>query len=301
MNLSSYPKIWALGHNAIAGLFLKEVLVEEKIDGSQFSFGRFNGELLVRSKGAVINPLIPPKMFERAVRSVEKLDLHDGYVYRGEVLDKPKHNTLSYNRTPKDHVILFDVTTGIETYMEYDDKAAEAERIGLEVVPRIFQGMVTDVGMFRKLIDRESCLGGPKMEGCVVKQYKIFGEDKKVLLGKFVSEAFKEIHTGEWKKENPAPKDILSQLGDKFRSPARWEKALQHIRDAGLITDSPKDIALLVNEVPKDILEECREEIVDDLMKWAWPHVRRQTVGGLAEWYKQRLLERSFEQPAEAA
>lgn len=51
----SYPKVYALGHRALAELLLDEVLVEEKIDGSQFSFGRFGGDLKARSKGCQLN------------------------------------------------------------------------------------------------------------------------------------------------------------------------------------------------------------------------------------------------------
>ncbi len=35
----SYPKIYGLGHKAITELLSDNVMVEEKIDGSQFSFG----------------------------------------------------------------------------------------------------------------------------------------------------------------------------------------------------------------------------------------------------------------------
>lgn len=39
---TSYPKIWNVGHAAVATMFDHPVLVEEKVDGSQFSFGRFD-------------------------------------------------------------------------------------------------------------------------------------------------------------------------------------------------------------------------------------------------------------------
>jgi hypothetical protein len=35
----SYSSIYALGHKALAELFMEPVLIEEKVDGSQFSFG----------------------------------------------------------------------------------------------------------------------------------------------------------------------------------------------------------------------------------------------------------------------
>ena len=48
----SYPSIFALGHRALAELFLDPVVVEEKVDGSQFSFGLFeeNGEHILRAR-----------------------------------------------------------------------------------------------------------------------------------------------------------------------------------------------------------------------------------------------------------
>jgi hypothetical protein len=38
----SYPKLYAMGHRAIADLLLDDVIVQEKVDGSQFSFGLFD-------------------------------------------------------------------------------------------------------------------------------------------------------------------------------------------------------------------------------------------------------------------
>ena len=58
MNTSwhSYPSIYALGHRYLEELLLDPVLVEEKVDGSQFSFGVFEHpegpELRCKSKGA---------------------------------------------------------------------------------------------------------------------------------------------------------------------------------------------------------------------------------------------------------
>ena len=69
----SYPSIFAVGHAATAHLFDGDVIVEEKVDGSQFSFGvDESGELHVRSKGAVMIPDAPEKMFQRAVDSVRE-------------------------------------------------------------------------------------------------------------------------------------------------------------------------------------------------------------------------------------
>lgn len=94
----SYPKLYAMGHRAIAEILLDDVLVQEKVDGSQFSFGKFpiqvgdNGEIIdvgyelkVRSKGATFPVDAPEKMFSKAVETVKSIQhlLKPGWTYRG--------------------------------------------------------------------------------------------------------------------------------------------------------------------------------------------------------------------------
>lgn len=290
----SYPKIYALGHKAIAELFLDGVLVEEKIDGSQFSFGRFGGELRTRSKGAQINPDIPEQMFKEAVEIVRELDLVDGHTYRAEYLKKPKHNTLAYDRIPNKHLIIFDINSAEEEYLSYERKSEEAARLGLEVVPVLHRGRVDSPDALLAFLERTSILGGQKIEGIVIKNYFRFGPDKKVLMGKYVSEAFKEVHGGEWRENNPTNRDVIDRLILMYRTPARWAKAVQHLRDAGKLTDSPKDIGPLIKEVQADVEAECADEIKEQLYRHAIPHIRRAISGGLPEWYKQELMKSQF-------
>jgi hypothetical protein len=297
---NSYPSLYALGHRAIAELLHDPVTVEEKIDGSQFSMGVFeiDGErvLKCRSKGAQINTIAPDGMFKAAVETAQRLmdRMVVGWTYRAEYLMKPKHNSLAYDRIPKDHLILFDVAVGPDYYLSYDAKAEAAAMLGLEVVPRIYEGMIEDVQQFRSYLDTVSCLGGQKIEGVVIKNYLRFGPDKKPLFGKFVSEAFKEVHAREWKAANPTQGDILEQIIDSLRTPARWNKAIQHLREAGQLEDSPRDIGLLMKEVPGDVEKEEADFIKQKLWEWAWPHLRRGIVRGLPEFYKERLLEQQF-------
>jgi hypothetical protein len=299
----SYPSIFNLGHRAASNLLSVPVNVEEKVDGSQFSFGvTEEGEIKVRSKGANLVVDAPEKMFSRAVAVVKELAprLTPGWTYRGEYLQKPKHNTLAYDRIPEQHIILFDVNTGEESYLCYEEKQTEAARLGLEVVPILFAGMLSDLSAFRTFLDTTSVLGGQKIEGVVVKprHYNLYAPDKKVLMGKFVSESFKEAHTGEWRKANPTNSDVLDVLGQTYRHEGRWMKAVQHLRESGKLEGSPRDIAALMKEVPADIRKECEEEIKGQLFKWAWPHVQRKAVAGLPEWYKEQLLKLQFDKEA---
>lgn len=145
-------------------------------------------------------------------------------------------------------------------------------------------------------METESALGGQKIEGVVIKPsaYNLFGVDKKVLMGKFVSETFKEKHTKEWKKQNPSSADVLEQISAEYRAEGRWRKAIQHLREAGSIDGSPRDIGLILKEIPVDIEKECSEEIKDRLWRWAWPHIKRKAVYGFPAWYKDQLMQNQF-------
>ena len=297
----SYPKIYAIGHRAINRLFVGPVIVEEKIDGSQFSFGVIDGELRIRSKGQQMVVDAPEKMFNKAVETVKELVplLVNGWTYRAEYLQKPKHNALAYDRVPAKHLAIFDVNTGHGAYMDYDAKCIEAERLGLECVPRLHFGTIETAEELRALLTKSSMLGGI-IEGVVVKNYAQFGEDGKVLLGKFVSEAFKEVHKKEWGESNPAGKDIVDRIGDGLRMPARWHKSIQHKREDGTLEGDPRDIGDLIKRIQSDVKEECEAEVKDALFAWAWPHLQRKCIAGFPEWYKQKLLGDAFT-PAEGA
>lgn len=293
--IESYPSIYATGHRAVADLFASPVLVEEKIDGSQFSMRRdADGTLHCRSKGQALIPDAPEKMFAAAVETAHKLDLHPGWTYRCEYLRAPKHNTLAYNRIPKQHLIVFDVSTGLETYLAPSEKRAECDRLGIECVPALYEGIVSNFDQITAFLDLESCLGGPKIEGVVIKNYTLFTAEKKVAMAKFVSEAFKEKHKASWKVKNPTSRDVVAGITLALRTEARWRKAVQHLRDAGQLTESPKDIGNLIKEIQADIRKEEMETISQSLLKYALPHILRGVVGGFPEWYKTYLAEQAF-------
>lgn len=300
----SYPSIYAIGHRYIADLLKDPVVVEEKIDGSQFSFGVFQGDegpfVRCRSKGCELNIIAPDNMFKRAVETVLSIQdkLHIGWTYRGEYLQKPKHNALAYDRIPKSNIIIFDVNSGHEEYLPPSEKAEEAERIGLDVVPVMKRGFIDSAEEFRALLDNVSCLGGQKIEGVVIKNYSRFGQDKKAMMGKFVSEAFKEVHAREWKASNPTVGDVIANLIFSLKTDARWHKSVVHLKERGILEESPRDIGNLIKEVKEDVKKEEEDFIKQKLFEYAWPHIQRGIVGGLPEWYKEQLLKLQFEREA---
>ena len=306
----SPQSIYNLGHPAVKDLFSVPVQVQEKVDGSFFAFGLFatamndpffddpSLELKIRSKRCVMVADAPEALFKPAVKAVkDRLHLlKSGWQYRGETLVKPTHNALSYDRVPKDNIILFDVSTDEETYLPYEELCAEAKRLDLEVVPQLFAGNINSASELRVYLDSTSILGGQKVEGVVIKPLTpMYGPDKKMLFGKFVSEAFKEVHNSSWKGNNPSQKDIIQRMVEAYAHPNRFNKALIHLREEGQIEDSPRDIGKLIREVPIDILKECEEHIKNALFKQAWPHIQRGITRQIPIWYKDYLMNLQFE------
>jgi hypothetical protein len=297
--IHSYSKIFNLGHPEVSTLFNGEVVVQEKIDGSQFSFMKdADGQLHFRSKGAEIHEGTTDKLFSPAVEAIlaRRELLEPGYVYRGEALCRPKHNTLEYKRVPRGNVIIYDVDTGEQNYIS--DPVNLAAAIDLEAVREFFRGLIKSADEVKALLNRESILGGD-IEGVVIKNYREFGRDKKVLMGKYVRDEFKEQHKVSWGESNPSRNDVVERIGTSLRTDARFRKAVERLRDAGRLTGTPKDIGPLMKELGIDLNTEARPVVAEELVNHFWKDIQRKATAGFAEWYKEQLLQQQFaEAPA---
>lgn len=290
--LKAFPKIYALGSAYIPSIFDEPVEVTEKIDGSQFVFGKVEGEVQCRSKGAEIFMDNPDKMFSRAVDTVRNMDLPDNTIFYTEYLMRPKHNILSYDNIPTNHLALFGVSDPERENLIADHTrlAGYAQALGIDVVPCLHKGMLKPDEALA-FLEKDSYLGGVKIEGIVVKNYKqclIANHPHPLMAGKFVSEKFKEKHAKDWKKENTAGGrwDVVKS---QYRTEARWLKAVQHLREAGQLLGEPKDIGSLIKEVQQDISQEEGAAIKEILWGLYGKDLLRRSTAGLPEWYKEQL------------
>ena len=295
-NIPGYTKVMTLGafrtENALEG----EVVLQEKVDGSQFGAGvNEDNEVVVRSHNRVMEINAPDKMFQLGVdhvRSVEKEFItlgSDVYCYF-EYLQKPKHNTLTYERVPKNNLVLFDCLSKGK-WLDRDQLEYVGDTLQVDVIPELYRGIV-DIEKIKELLDTPSYLGKEKIEGIVIKNYTqtmLLGGQVFPLFTKYVREEFKERHNTEWKIKSP--KGALQEYVDGFKSEARWQKAFQYLKEKGEIENEPRDIGKLVPRVQEDIKEEEIENIKEFLYKKFIGDITRTAVRGLPEWYKEKLLE----------
>ena len=295
--IKPFPKIFAIGARYIPDIFEGEVEITEKIDGSQFVFGKVNGVLHMRSKGAIVYKDAPEKLFAEAVNYIVSIEgrLPDNTIFYCEYLKKPKHNVLAYDRTPKNHLILFGISSADDYFN--DDLEKWATALEIESVPVLYKGSIGSAEKLLELLAITSVLGGQKIEGVVVKNYKktvlVGGQVMPIMAGKYVSEQFKEVHQRDWGKENTG-KGKFEVYAEQFNSAARWNKAVQHLKEKGKLESAPQDIGILMAEIKNDIMLEEKENIKE----WLWQTFSREimakAINGFPEWYKKQLLEGSF-------
>ena len=293
--INSYPKVLNIAHRLAKKLVEggEPVYVQEKLDGSQFSFGVFDGVPFARSRNTMID-FDDPGMFRLGVESViefhERGVLEEGWTYRSEFISKPKHNVIQYDTTPDYYIVLYDIMVGMEDYMPWKLVQEIADLyLGCPFAPVYAEGVLgTGEFVLDEFLDKRSVLGGP-IEGVVIKNPNVFGEDGKPLVGKYVSEKFKEVQNSEWKKQTKTKGNLVEQLIDKYASEARWQKAVQHLAERGELVNAPQDIGPLMKEVSIDFWDECAEEVAEDCIKFVRKELQRGVTKGLPEWYKDRI------------
>jgi len=315
--LPKYTKVLTLGASRTERALVGEVVLQEKVDGSQLRFGiNEDGEVLCGSKSINFEPGICDKMFEPGVKYVESIASKiketfkpDTYFFC-EYLQKPKHNVLKYDSIPKNHLVLFDVLHN-GAWLSSDRQALEvhASDLEIDVVPELWRGEIemqrvgagekfdrtkgyTGLDFLKNMIQTTmSFLGGVQIEGVVIKNYKENFEIGNMifpLFTKYVREEYKEKHNSEWKSRSG--KGSLQEYFDGFCNENRWLKAIQHLKEKGELEQSPRDIGKLIAEIQRDIKEEEKENIKDFLYKNFIKDIMRRSVRNFPQWYKELLI-----------
>jgi len=304
MQLQTFSKIFALGHRTHARLYEGNVEITEKVDGSQFGFGKIDGEAVARSKGRMLVLDACDSMFTQAAGQVQRIVhlLPDNVVFWGEYMNKPKHNLIAYETTPKNNIMLFGMHKDQRDWLYTRDELEHwAALFGFDVAPVLYQGPGTKLNavFISDLLDTDSYLGGSKIEGVVLKnweQHALIGDQYLwPLAGKLVSDRFKE-KMGQ-KKNKFSSKGRWEDYKQAFRTDARWHKAIQHLKEDGLLLGEPKDIGPLIKEINRDIVAEHKDEIMIFLWSQFGKDILRAATAGFPQWYKEQLMEQSFEEP----
>jgi hypothetical protein len=291
--MSCYPKVRPLGHREVAGIDQGEVVIQEKVDGSNFSMVCLVGGVIkFFSHHQELLPGAADKMFKPAIEHlVSKAPSLGGMCYRFELLNRPKHNVLAYERMPKNGLVLF----GMEDAHTQGPQGCRlllegvARELDVDVVPELYRGPMPSAEKLEALTKGQSFLGGP-IEGVVIKNYGVRNEYGRHLVAKFVRPEFKE--TAQSTRKVRMGGEDIADMGVQFGGEARWLKAVQWLKETGNCSGGMEDVGFLFKRVQSDVESECEAELKEQL----WRKYRKQILAGatrgLPEWYKQKVQSR---------
>ncbi len=201
--------VYPIGHRAVSGFLRRECLIEEKIDGTPCIFGlgpkeEGSDELVLQVRGR--------RLTEEAKQFLQQLEgvLQPGWIYQGEFLAQPKQNVLTYGRTPRNGIVLYDVQTP-DRLLNHEEKFCEADRLGLECAPLLYQGSIETPETLTGFLQQESFLGGV-IEGVVIKPVRPVLDRRSgaPIYAKFVSQEY--VLQREFSQEDDMELGMLRQM-----------------------------------------------------------------------------------------
>ena len=294
--LSAYPKIWSITAPEVRdNLFNGGVEITEKIDGSAIGFGLDEtGILHIRSKGSIIysnNNFIrqPDKLFKAAVEYIISIKdkLHAETTYYGEVLSSKRHNNITYGSVPRNNIVLYGIQTRNVWADDHEILTKEADALGLDSVPLVYSRVVCDKKQLFDMLNQISYYGEAKIEGVVIKNFN------QVANSPFSTACFGKLVSDEYKESSKSVKSGKLSTTEEFykglTNSNRWDKAIQHLRDDGKLTDSSKDIGVLIEEIVSDFETEQKETVKEQLYYLNIKNIRRYVVEGFPQYYKEKL------------
>lgn len=218
----------------------------EKIDGSYFQFGWYNGEFRYRTK-KMLDYEIKDKMFDKAIEYVtsNKDLIGKDEVYCCEYLSKPKHNKITYDLEEM----------GDLEFVLFVIKRVPFSR---EPLPPLKNLIPIPIVNTLELGPRNKSAYGELREGLVAK-------DENGQLYKIVDESFKEV--------KHKPKDKTIKLVDEVFQPYlngldnRTDKTIFRLKEQGKSLTN-KLVGDILKETVNDLLLEEKENIKEDLYKF---------------------------------
>lgn len=296
-NIIKHPKIERL--SLVPDILSGKTLIQEKVDGSQFSFGiDFSGDIFCRSKNKIIDLDNPENLFAPAVEYIKskesqiKFHLGPGDVMFAETLCRPKHNTIVYDRVPINNIMLFAAYIG-RNWASLDTLELGAREFGVELISSKYLENPTFEDLQRMIL-QPSILGG-MMEGVVVKDYTRCCPHQQrygilsPMMAKLVRPEFSEMNhknVDHRVGSNGQVKGVFMQ----YNNTSRWIKAVMRMKEEGTYTGTLKDIGKLIPAIQKDILDEESTELGKQLLKIYMKDFQKQVTIGFVDWYKNQLL-----------
>ena len=262
--MKKYDSIPRYGKQGTRDILGTEVVVMEKLDGANASFGIIGGELKMFSRNQELNEYNTLRGFYDWVKlNVDTSKLIINTIYFGEWLVP---HSVQYKKEAQHKFYLFDIYhSDVNEYLSSKIVQSQAKFIGLETPRVLFEGELQDVSELQQYVGLSELTEIPNTgEGIVVKDYE--GQQ----FVKIVSDKFKETKSI---KQPSLDRTDIRALIDSVLTPQRVEKLIHKKIDLGLlptkldVTDTGNVLKSLSSDVVNDIFEEEMHIFLDMLRK----------------------------------
>ena len=262
--MKKYDSIPRYGKQGTRDILGTEVVVMEKLDGANASFGIIGGELKMFSRNQELNEHNTLRGFYDWVRqNVDPRKLFVSTIYFGEWLVP---HTVQYKKEVQNEFYLFDIyDVKTDTYLDWNLTVQAAIHLGIRTPEVFFRGELHSMTDVDKYLGQSELTEIPNTgEGIVVKDYE--GQQ----FVKIVSDKFKET---KYTKQPSLDRTDIGALIDSVLTPQRVEKLIHKKIDLGLlpteldVTDTGNVLKALSSDVVNDIFEEEMHIFLDMLRK----------------------------------
>ena len=262
--MKKYDSIPRYGKQGTRDILGTEVVVMEKLDGANASFGIIGGELKMFSRNQELNEHNTLRGFYDWVRqNVDPRKLFVSTIYFGEWLVP---HTVQYKKEVQNEFYLFDIyDVKTDTYLDWNITVQAAIHLGIRTPEVFFRGELHSMTDVDKYLGQSELTEIPNTgEGIVVKDYE--GQQ----FVKIVSDKFKET---KYTKQPSLDRTDIGALIDSVLTPQRVEKLIHKKIDLGLlpteldVTDTGNVLKALSSDVVNDIFEEEMHIFLDMLRK----------------------------------
>ena len=262
--MKKYDSIPRYGKQGTRDILGTEVVVMEKLDGANASFGIIGGELKMFSRNQELNEHNTLRGFYDWVKqNVNQNLLFPNKIYFGEWLVP---HTVQYKKEVQNEFYLFDIyDVKTDTYLDWNITVQAAIHLGIRTPEVFFRGELHSMTDVDKYLGQSELTEIPNTgEGIVVKDYE--GQQ----FVKIVSDKFKET---KYTKQPSLDRTDIGALIDSVLTPQRVEKLIHKKIDLGLlpteldVTDTGNVLKALSSDVVNDIFEEEMHIFLDMLRK----------------------------------
>lgn len=265
--LKEYNKVYYLGSSSnkeIADYKEDNIVIEEKVDGSNFRFWKEGDRIVYGSR--TVEDLRPRdgwgKQIDYLNKKLRPEDLNNDIIYVGEAMKKHIVNYDFENYPP---FIGFDVLDK-KTGMPLDYKVAKNafESLGLEFVNILFEGTMEEyLEMDKDKFLEISKYNSKKPEGYIIKNYNRLSKYEEPLFAKVVNDEYLERQKAKAKKPKSKKTDTPRAV-ELYVNEARIKKIItKMVVDEGHQLERPL-MHKLIPRVIKDFLKENIIEIYED-------------------------------------